>query len=116
MKFGHIEVFVRDPMKSKTFFETVLGFEIVDVQQEQFVWLKINNIELLLRPGKNDTDYKNYNESKSGIVFYTDDLWKTRDELLKRGITFSGTDGSDNCLTFKDPDGNWFQLVNPDQH
>lgn len=116
MKIGHLELFVKDPLKSKLFYETLLGFKVIDVQHELFVWMKKDNIEILLRPGKNDSDHKNYNESKSGIVFYTEDLEKTRDELLQKGLTFSGTDGSDKCLTFKDPDGNWFQLVNPEQH
>ena len=116
MKFGHLEIFVKDPLKSKMFYETVLDFEVIEVQLGNFVWLKKNNIEILLRPGKNDLNYINYDESKSGIVFYTEDLEITREELLQKGLTFSGTDGSDKCLTFKDPDGNWFQLVNPEKH
>ena len=42
------------------------------------------------------------------------DLEKSRNELISRGLIFRGTDGSDECLTFTDPDGNWFQLTDPD--
>ena len=31
--------------------------------------------------------------------------------LRERGLEFRGTDGSESCLTFMDPDGNWFQLA-----
>lgn len=54
-----------------------------------------------------------YKDSDVGFVFYTDDLEKTRKELISHGLEFKGTDGSDSCLTFTDPDGNWFQLVDP---
>ena len=30
MKFGHIEIFVTDPMTSKIFYESILGFEVID--------------------------------------------------------------------------------------
>jgi hypothetical protein len=45
-------------------------------------------------------------------VFYTDDVDKTAAELRARGLVFRGEDGP-GCLTFTDPDGHWFQLVNP---
>ena len=51
LKFGHIELFVRDPLNARQFYEEVLGFEVVDVQGDAFVWLKIDAIEILLRRG-----------------------------------------------------------------
>ncbi|MBK8549676.1 MAG: VOC family protein [Ignavibacteria bacterium] len=114
MKFGHIEIFVKDPLRAKEFYENILGFELVEVQNEKFVWLKLGENLFLLRPGKNDLSANEYRNSNTGFVLYTDDLKKTRNELIERGLEFKGTDGSDECLTFSDPDGNWFQLVNPD--
>ncbi|MBL8006310.1 MAG: VOC family protein [Ignavibacteria bacterium] len=114
MKFGHIEIFVKDPLKIKEFYEKILGFEIVAVQQEKFVWMKLGENEILLRPGKNNLKAKEYEDSNTGFVLYTSDLVKTKNELAGRGLEFRGTDGSENCLTFTDPEGNWFQLVNPE--
>lgn len=110
---GHTEIFVKDPLRSKEFYEKVLGFELVEVQNEKFVWLKSGDKLFLLRPGKNDLQVNEYKNSNTGLVFYTEHLQNTRDDLISRGLEFKGTDGSDECLTFTDPDGNWFQLVDP---
>lgn len=113
MKIGHIEIFASDPLKSKDFYVNVLGFEIIEIQHDKFIWLKSGENIFLLRPGINNLQVNEYKFSNSGIVFYTNELEKTRRELINRGLEFRGTDGSDQCLTFTDPDGNWFQLVNP---
>ena len=49
------------------------------------------------------------------ITLYAEDLPATKNELEIKGLVFKGFDGSENCLTFTDPDGNWFQLVNPNE-
>jgi catechol 2,3-dioxygenase-like lactoylglutathione lyase family enzyme len=116
MQIGHIELFVAEPLKSMEFYRDVLGCEVVAVQAEKFVWLSRGPIELLLRPGSGPAPAGQYNRSATGIVLYTDDLDATRAELTARGLTFQGTDGADVCLTFTDPDGHWFQLVNPNDH
>lgn len=113
LRFGHTEIFVNDSLISKEFYENILGFELVEVQYEKFVWLKLGENLFLLRPGKNELNANEYKNSNSGFVLYTDDIEKTRNEFISRGLEFKGTDGSDLCLTFTDPDGNWFQLVNP---
>lgn len=114
MKIGHIEIFVKDPLRSKDFYEKILGFELVEVQGDKFVWLKLGDYLFLLRPGKNDLKVNEYKDSNLGFVLYTDDIETTRKELTSKGLEFKGTDGSDECLTFTDPDGNWFQLVDPE--
>ena len=113
MKIGHIEIFVKDPLRSKDFYEKILGFELIEVQADKFVWLKLGENLFLLRPGKNELKAKEYKDSNSGFVLYTGDIEMSRNELISRGLEFKGTDGSDECLTFTDPDGNWFQLVDP---
>jgi catechol 2,3-dioxygenase-like lactoylglutathione lyase family enzyme len=114
MKLGHIELFVADPARSGDFYERVLGFEVVSVQP-RVIWLKCGEVELLLRPGTRRLDAPAYNRSEVGIVLYTDDLEKTMTGLKSRGLQFRGTDGSESCPTFTDPDGHWFQLVDPKQ-
>lgn len=116
LKPGHLELFVRNPLQSKDFYEKSLGFQIEEIQNEQFVWMRLGDLTVLLRPGSPQQAPDRYQDSSSGIVLYTDHLESTRDELLDRGVLFRGTDGSERCLTFTDPDGNWFQLVDPDHH
>jgi catechol 2,3-dioxygenase-like lactoylglutathione lyase family enzyme len=113
MRFGHIEIFVNDPLKSRSFYEEVLGFHVVDVQGDQFVWLKTGAVEILLRPGKNSHPAPDYQQAPATVVLYTDNLAQSVSELKARGLVFKGFDGSEDCPTFTDPDGNWFQLADP---
>jgi len=116
MNLGHVEIFVSDPRKSQDFYVNVLGFELVTVQQDQFVWLRREDREVLLRPGRAAVSADSYQRAAIALVFYTEDLQQTKLELEARGLLFRGTDGTDRCLTFTDLDGNWFQLVNPRDH
>ena len=118
MKIGHIEVFVGDVKESLAFYNGILGFEVTAVQGDRHAWIKSGEIEILLR-----SDHKperkrvsGYDKAICGIVLYTDDLEAEMEALRMRGLEFRGNDGSDNCPTFHDPDGNWFQLVNPEEH
>jgi len=115
-RIGHLELFSANPIASRDFYCDVLGFELVEVQGGQCVWLKLGAIEILLRPGAPSAAPDRYREARCAIVIYTDDLAQTAREWEGRGLTFRGTDGSDACLTFTDPDGHWFQLVNPADH
>ena len=116
MKLGHFEIFVADPAKARAFYEGVLGFEVTDVQGGQFVWLTNGAATFLLRPGRNVHSAGSYQETASALVLYTDNLDRAIAQLANRGVEFRGNDGSDTCPTFTDPDGNWFQLVNPNDH
>lgn len=113
MRLGHIELFVSNPQHSKDFYLNTLGFELVAEQGENFIWLKCGQVEILLRRGDNGTSPATYQQSPAGLVLYTENLQQTAADLSARGLQFKGTDGSDGCLTFTDPDGHWFQLVNP---
>jgi catechol 2,3-dioxygenase-like lactoylglutathione lyase family enzyme len=116
MKYGHTEIFVSDPMTSKIFYESILGFEVIDVQDDKYVWLKSDGAHFLLRPGRMNDQIDSYSSSKSAFVIYTEDLEESIATLESRGLKFKGSDGSPKCPTFTDPDGNWFQLVNPNDH
>src|SRR5271166_662410 len=116
MKLGHIELFVKDPLKSKEFYTTVLGFGLVDVQADKYVWIDTGSISILLRPGTGDDTKSTYADTTVGLVLYVEDLDRVAQELTARGLEFHGNDGSPRCLTFTDPDGHWFQLVNPQEH
>lgn len=113
---GHIELFCHDVERSRVFYTTVLGFDVVDIQRGEFVWLRLGDLEILLRPGSPETPVSAYQNSRQALVFYTDNLDRARTQLEANGLEFKGTDGSGTCLTFTDPDGNWFQLVDPGDH
>ena len=116
LRFGHVEIFVTDVKRAQVFYTEVLGLDLIDVQDDQFVWLRAGAVELLLRPGNPPSSALTYRDSASAVVLYTDNLSATKERLEMRGLRFLGTDGSPGCLTFQDPEGNWLQLVNPDDH
>ncbi|MBD3163424.1 MAG: hypothetical protein GF346_13110 [Candidatus Eisenbacteria bacterium] len=112
MRFGHVELRVADPRQARKFYEDVLGFEVVAEQAEVFIWLKLGEVELLLRPGENVARSPSFDASPSNIVLYTEDLPGAQKRLEERGVRFAGED--QGCPVFADPDGNWFQLVDPE--
>lgn len=115
MIIGHLEVFVADPSRSKDFYRDVLNFEVGDVQHDgRIVWMTKGDVTILLRPGKPPAA-PDYQHTGVAFVLYTNDLDREREALEARGLVFKGTDGDERCLTFTDPDGNWFQLVNPEE-
>jgi catechol 2,3-dioxygenase-like lactoylglutathione lyase family enzyme len=117
MKTGHIEIFVKDPVVSKNFYSDILEFELVEIQHNSFVWMKSGDILVLLRPGTGlKSEINVFASTNVGLVLYTGNLEKKADKMRNKGLKFKGTDGSEKCLTFTDPDGNWFQLVNPNEH
>lgn len=113
MRLGHIELFVRDPLASQQFYTEVLGFEVVAVQDKQFVWLNLGSLEILLRPGQPLAAPATYGQAPSGLVLYTSHLAETVERLQRRGLALAPSDAND-CFTFTDPDGHWFQLVDPE--
>jgi catechol 2,3-dioxygenase-like lactoylglutathione lyase family enzyme len=110
----HIEIFVKDPKKSMKFYTDVLGFELVEVQGDKFVWLKLGEGLVLLRPGKGVERGSVYQNANSAIVIYTDDADAAFEMYKERGLKIAGLDTG--CPVFTDLDGNWFQLVNPADH
>lgn len=112
MRIGHVELFVRDTEKSKKFYADVLGFEIIAEQPGGMVWLKLEEMEVLLRPGKTHLAGSSYAEAPIAFALYVKDLGKAMAVLGRRGLEFTGDDG-EGCPTFRDPDGHWFQICNP---
>lgn len=111
---GHIEIFVSNPDASRRFYEEVLGFQVTSPQGSEFVRLEQLGLRILLRLGGRPHPSIDYRKASSAIVLYTGNLEETVSKLKARGLVFRGTDGSDYRPTLTDPDGNWFQLVNPD--
>ena len=116
MKFGHFELFVTDPLTSLPFYRDMLGFDVVAVQAESFVWLKLGEQEVLLRPGRPLSSSPTYSNSRIGIVLYTHNLLETVETLRQRGLNITCMPDEESCYNFTDLDGNWFQLVDPTGH
>jgi catechol 2,3-dioxygenase-like lactoylglutathione lyase family enzyme len=116
LKFGHIEIFSSDPERSQQFYCDVLGFELEVIQNGLLIWLKKGDLEILIRPGRPTQSISRYEDSPTGFVLYSSNVQETLNELVERGLQVRGTVDSDKCYTFTDPDGNWFQLVDPHDH
>ena len=113
MYLGHTELFVKDPRASRDFYERVLGFTVTDVQHNgAIIWLQLGDRVILLRVGVRPPTAPNYQRAGQALVFFSDDLAAEMRALESRGLVFNGDDGP-GCPTFTDPDGNWFQLVDP---
>ena len=111
MQLRHLEMFVKDPVASLPFYRDGLGFEVEEVQDGRFVWLRSGGASLLLRPGMNAPAPDAYQSAPIAIVLYASDIEAARRRLEDNGVIIRGDDGP-GCLTFTDPDGHWFQLVN----
>ena len=115
MRFGHIELFVAEPLESMTFYRDILGFSVTTIQADKYVWLQLGSQELLLRPidGLIDSNRASaYEQTAIGLVLYSDNVAVTVSKLQARGIDFVPL--PDGCVSFADPDGHWYQLVNPE--
>src|SRR5262245_51184505 len=117
IKLGHIELFVQDPARSREFYLDMLEFEVIAEQGGgSFIWLKSGDREILLRRATSPPKPESYQQSGIAFVMYTDDLAATLSKLKSRGLVPRGEDGGAKCPTFVDPDGHWFQVVNPEDH
>lgn len=114
VRVGHIELFVTDVANSLTFYRDVIGFTAAADQSPGLAWLEKSGLEILLRSGGQAAQIMHYQDAPAGIVLYTEDLQAAARQLISLGLTFRGTVDTEKCLTFTDPDGHWFQLVNPD--
>lgn len=112
MFLRHVEIFVSDPLKAKDFYQNVLGFEVETIQKEKYVWMKMGEREILLRPRKGPGNTRPFHSSDSNMVLCSDDPVADLKRMKAAGLEVKGDDGG--CPTFTDPDGNWFQLIGPD--
>ena len=106
MRFGHLELPVRDTRASLAFYKDVLGFRLVADQGGGFAWIEKGGLEILLLP----------RDAQPGTcaVFYTSELEAQVEGLRARGLEL---ERKGNCHHFHDPDGHEFQVVNPtDNH
>ena len=115
MHVGHLELPVRDPMASLAWYTDVLGFELEVNQGDTFIWLVCGGTTVMLRPsGEGRPVVSPDPDAAPNVVLYTTDLDATSKRLAERGVEL---ERRDRCFHFRDPDGHWFQLVDPgDDH
>jgi catechol 2,3-dioxygenase-like lactoylglutathione lyase family enzyme len=124
---GSVPIFVSNQDRALEFYRDILGFEVVFDQQygPEFRWLAVarrkGETELVLfHPVASiaGSQLEELNERIgiwTGIVFLTDDIQSTYEELCERGVGFSVEPkkqawGGMEAIFF-DPDGNYFHLV-----
>ena len=109
---NHLALVCRDMQRTVDFYEGVLGFTVTDVQHDgRIVWLAMGGTTILLRPGEPPRSDR-YVRGGPALILYTDDLAATLAAFAARGATPCGDDGP-GCPLFRDPDGNWIQVVDP---
>jgi lactoylglutathione lyase len=120
-KVAKVGVYVSDQERALKFYTEVLGFELVAnlPMGENSRWIEVapkgaeTKLALWTPPGLEDRI-----GTFSGIVLESDDVEKTHQDLLAKGVNFTqapveqagGTMGQ-----FTDPDGNIFVLRGPDR-
>jgi predicted enzyme related to lactoylglutathione lyase len=113
IKFASIPVTDQD--RALEFYTQKLGFTILTDQpfgEQRWIELGIPGAQtgvVLFTPD----EHKGHVGSFSHISFFTDDIEKTYQELLQRGVEMDGPPKKmpwGTFITFKDPDGNGYVL------
>ena len=107
-RFGHAEIPVSDPLRAREFYVGVLGFRHGQTQGDRYVWLSLEGASLLLNPDHAPAG-RPFREAPN-LVLYAADLPAAVEELRGRGLVL---EGGPPCWRFRDPDGNWWQIVDP---
>ena len=110
MRLGHVELACADTQRAMRFYVDVLGFHH-EADQGPFQWIRLGDAEILLRPGANPAAER-LEEASHNLVIYTDDVPAMQKTLAGRGLVFCDC-AEEGCLVFQDPDGHWWQIVNP---
>lgn len=129
MKIAMVSVLVADPAKAFKFYTEVLGFEEVMFQPEHSIAivkspLEGNGTTILLEPTEPEgleiaKQFKSkiYEMGLPCISFSAEDIYKTAEELKKKGVRFTQepakTDWGHEAI-FDDDNGNFIQLFQAD--
>ena len=129
-RMSHVLVWVKDQQEALEFYRDKLSFEVDTDEKigEDFRWLTMRiptqpGFEIILMEPKAGMmlDEESAAQLRSlvdkgvlgGGVFEADDIYKTYDELTKRGVAFQGpptVQSWGTATVMKDNSGNWFSL------
>ncbi len=107
---------VSDFTKAQDFFVKTLGLKVFE-KQEEYKWLELKGSEdgAVLGIGEANPASGMPAGVNAVVTFIVDDYDKSKKELAAKGIQFfgemAGCPGVPRMISFKDPDGNMFQLV-----
>lgn len=107
---------VKDIQQSKQYFTETLGLTLKDNAAE-WGWLELQGKEggMLLGVGQYNPEYSPIQPGTNGVITFTvDDIITTKHELTAKGVNFideiTEVPGHIKMVSFKDNDGNMFQL------
>jgi len=119
LKVGPIQIFVSDIKNAKKWYSEVLGMKLVEEYPDfKCILMKLGGNEFDI--GVPDPSWgEGWDKVKIGgrtpIFFETDDIFKTVNELNKRGVKFVEEaykrSWGEYKAVFVDPDGNEFNLI-----
>ncbi|MCL4361496.1 VOC family protein [Candidatus Dependentiae bacterium] len=108
---------VSDLKKAKKFFVDNLGLNL-EVDSPEFNWMELQgkNGGTLLGIGKADEEYSPVRPGQNAVLTFTvDNIENTIKEMKSKGVEFIDeileVPGQVKMITFKDFDGNMYQLV-----
>lgn len=102
--------------KTRAFFVDTLGLNVFE-KHEEFGWMELQGKQggVVMGTGVVNPNSDERPGTNAVITFVVDDYQKTVKELKQKGIEFfdemAGVPGIPRMISFKDPDGNHFQLV-----
>jgi glyoxylase I family protein len=104
----HVGVFVSNLDDSKRFYVEVLGLDLIEEDEDEFVWmvsLKSKDQEVHLFKSKDPSTKAHLNHLAFRVSF--DQLEALKSDLRNQGVKFSGPFKYKNTefIKFKDPDG-----------
>jgi catechol 2,3-dioxygenase-like lactoylglutathione lyase family enzyme len=100
---------------ARGFYVDVLGAAVVAEQGGgRFLWIRLADREILLRVGDPGPVAATYDGCGIGLVAYSSDLDVDVRRLQDAGVQCAPMPGERGCYSFQDPDGHWWQLVDPD--
>jgi catechol 2,3-dioxygenase-like lactoylglutathione lyase family enzyme len=127
MRFGHLEILVRDLTLARAFWEDGAGGVLTSLQgpadAPRFAWIDLGGGTVLLRAdhperssaacvgGPGDAAY---GDRGPALVLYAPDVRAAVARFAAKGFPVCGDDGG--CPVLRCPDGTWVQIVDPGTH
>jgi predicted enzyme related to lactoylglutathione lyase len=111
----HVEVHVSSIDLARDFYVDKLGLEVLEeVSHLNLISLKAGGVRISIFGGY-ETSKQFEKKTGTHLILRTENLHATRDELIKRGMQFTGdifeAPGFLRCITTTDPDGNVIEIA-----
>lgn len=109
---------VNDFASSIVFYRDLLGLELLE-QSEDAIRFATSTVDILIQQGHMAPDGRPIHYHTYLPVFYTADIFETRDALIERGLLFKsprvGISDIGHTVRFTDPSGHIFCLYQPSE-